>query len=97
MDGSADMRHLASPAWLQVLCRAKADEKTQVVLVSVGFFFFFLHFCFTNGVLCNDVKLKKQPFNNTFGLLADGHQERSRKSMLGDDHLTSVYLRWTEM
>lgn len=48
----------------------------------------FFHFCFTYGVLCNDVELKKQPFNNTFGLLADGHQETSRERMLGDDHLT---------
>lgn len=44
-------------------------------------------------MLCNDVELKKQPFNNTFGLLADGHQETSRERMLGDDHLTSVHCR----
>ena len=48
---------------------------------------------------CRVVVLEKQPFRNTFGLLADGRgqvdreRERERECMLGINHLISVAVR----
>lgn len=43
MGGSADMRHLASPAWVPVLCRAKDDKKRVVHLFGFLFLPILLH------------------------------------------------------
>lgn len=52
---------------------------------------------FASHMECCVVKLKKESFKNTFGLLADRHQETSRERALGDNnHLNLLTGWWTE-
>lgn len=87
--GSADVRRprfigsAVSAAQSEKKKKKKNDEKctgghARSLLHKPGLF------TFASNMECSVAKLKKQSFRNTFGLLADGHQEREHA---GDDHL----------